>query len=123
MNEDRSRPIGLYIESEWSPCALVVDKGVDILIYGSTHAVLITATSLEKAIWFLKDETLMSGGTRKAGQFVEYSRQEIDESGNIVNIPMTLEEISEQAGQNYTDYTVVVPDGEPALYVEFETRQ
>ncbi|MBO4324165.1 MAG: hypothetical protein J5845_02025 [Lachnospiraceae bacterium] len=123
VNENRTYAVGINIEAEWSPSALIVDKGVDILIYGTTHAILISSTSLEKAIWFLKDETLMSGGTRKADQFVEYYQPGIDENGNTVNVPYTLEEICELYDGFYTDYSVVVPDGTPATFVEFESRR
>ena len=91
-------------------------------ISGSEAAIMISATSMEKAIWFLENETLLSGGVRQGGQFLQYYNQYLDSNNEVVSVPITFAEIKEQTGEEFYDYTVVVPDGTPATYVEFESR-
>ena len=122
INEDQSYSYGLYLDGEFSQSALLVDKGVDLEISGSEAAIMISATTMEKAIWFLENETLLSGGVRQGGQFLQYYNQYLDSNNEVVSVPITFAEIKEQTGEEFYDYTVVVPDGTPATYVEFESR-
>lgn len=122
INEDQSYSYGLYLDGEFSQSALLVDKGVDMEISGSEAAIMISATSMEKAIWFLENETLMSGGVRYGGEFLQYTTLVGDEEQGYSYAPITFAEIKEKSGIDFYDYTVVVPDGSWATYVEFESR-
>ena len=96
VNEDLSQAYGLVLEAEGSPSAILVDRGADIEINGSTSAVYIEATSLEHSICFLDDHTLLGGGVR------------------------TTESYTGGDGNTYYDAYVVTPDGNPATVVTFE---
>ena len=96
VNEDLSQTYGLVLEAEGSPSAILVDRGADIEINGSTSAVYIEATSLEHSICFLDGHTLLGGGVR------------------------TTESYTGGDGNTYYDAYVVTPDGTPATVVTFE---
>ena len=96
VNEDLSQAYGLVLEAEGSPSAILVDRGADIEINGSTSAVYIEATSLEHSICFLDGHTLLGGGVR------------------------TTESYTGGDGNTYYDAYVVTPDGTPATVVTFE---
>ena len=129
VNEDKTNDFGLMIDAEISESVLMVDKGVDLEFYGSKYAIVIARTTMEQAIWFLGNETLMSGGVRQNGPVLQYNLPVFDEDGNLViedgNIvmrPATIDEYSELVEKRCYDYTVVTPDGNPATSVFFEPR-
>ena len=118
LNRNGAYSVGLDLRAEWSQTCLMVDKGVTLDIYGE-KAILITSTTMEKAIYYLYPNRLI-GGTRAAGQFTEYYAPVYDSNGYYIGRePTTLEEISQQDGQNYYDYTVVDENGEPSTHVRF----
>ncbi len=131
VNEDQSHDFGLMIDAEQSQSVLMVDKGVDLEFYGSKYAIVVTRTTMEKAIWFLDNRTLLSGGERHNGPVLTYNipvfdengNLTIDEYGNVLTRPGTVEDISELSGETCYDYTVITPDGNPATAVFFEPRE
>gem|GEM_PF-2536356 len=130
VNEDQSHDFGLMIDAEESQSIVMVDKGVDLEFYGSKFAIIIARTTMEKAIWFLDNQTLLSGGERKNGPVIQYTLPVLDENGNYIfenGVPLTrsvtIDEYSEFVGETYYDYTVVTPDGDPAKSVFFEPRE
>ena len=130
VNEDQSHDFGLMIDAEESQSIVMVDKGVDLEFYGSKFAIIIARTTMEKAIWFLDNQTLLSGGERKNGPVIRYTLPVLDENGNYIfenGVPLTrsvtIDEYSEFVGETYYDYTVVTPDGDPTTSVFFEPRE
>ncbi len=113
--------IGIKVEGEWSESAILVGSGVTLDITGSP-AILIGATSMEKAIYYL-EPLRMTGGVRSAGEFFQYQGPVYDDLGNVIDVvPYTLAEISEQLGTQYYDYSIVDEDGVPSGHVRFEPR-
>ena len=96
VNEDMSQAYGLVLEAEGSPSAILVERGADIEINGSTSAIFIEGTTLDHPICFLDDHTLLGGGVRHVESY----------TGND--------------GNTYYDAYVVTPDGDPATCVTFE---
>lgn len=120
VNENGSAQdgVGIEINGEWSQSCLMIDRSVTLDVYGNP-AIMIGATSMSKAIYYLKP-LRMTGGIRTAGEFLEYLSTEYDEDGNIIgHMPVTVSEISEIKGIPYYDYTVVSEDGMPSTYVHF----
>ena len=110
--------VGINLNGEWSQTCLMIDKDVTLDVYGD-YAIVIGATTMQKAIYYLKP-LKMTGGTRKAGEFVEYASQHYDANGNYLGeTPSTLSEISERDGVSYYDYSVVGNDGMPSKHVRF----
>ena len=96
----------------------MIDKDVTLDVYGDS-AIVIGATTMEKAIYYLSPLQL-TGGTRAAGEFVEYSSSKYDENGNYIGEESaTLDEISEKNGVRYYDFSVVDEDGNPSSHVRF----
>lgn len=118
VNESKNAAVGLLINAEWCPSALIVDNGVKVDIYGGDKAVVVSGTSLEKAIWFPRG-TVMTGGERANGQFVDYVKTVQNDDGTVSNVSVTLEEISAELGEDYYDYSVVDEDGNPVTEVHF----
>jgi len=130
VNEDQSHDFGLMIDAEQSQSILMVDKGVDLEFYGSKYAIVIARTTMDKAIWFLDNSTLLSGGERYNGPIIQYNIPVRDESGNMVyengELLMrsaTIDEYSALVEETCYDYTVITPDGDPATAVFFEPRE
>ena len=128
VNEDMSRDFGLMIDAEQSQSVLMVDKGVDLEFSGSKYAIVIARTTMEKAIWFLDNETFLGGGVRQNGPVLQYNVPVMDEygnfvieNGNVVMRPATIDEYSELVEETCYDYTIITPDGTPATYVEFDS--
>lgn len=120
VNENGSAPggVGIQINGEWSQSCLMIDRGVTLDVYGNP-AIMIGATSMSKAIYYLKP-LRMTGGIRTAGAFLEYLSDQYDENGNLVDHALvTITEISEIKGIPYYDYTVVDEYGMPSSYVHF----
>lgn len=117
-NGGASGGVGIRLNGEWSQTCLMIDKDVKLDVYGDS-AIVIGATTMEKAIYYLKP-LQMTGGMRTSGEFVEYASQQYDENGNYLGeIPTTLAEISEQKGVSYYDYSVVDENGKPSTHVRF----
>ena len=116
-----SRDFGLMIDAEQSQSGLMVDKGVDLEFSGSKYAIVIARTTMEKAIWFLDNETFLGGGVRQNGPVLQYNVPVMDEYGNVVMRPATIDEYSELVEETCYDYTIITPDGTPATYVEFDS--
>lgn len=113
--------IGIKVEGEWSDSGILVDGGVTLDVTGSP-AILIGATSLEKAIFYVEPLHL-TGGVRSAGEFFRYTRPVYDELGNVIDaVPFTLAEISEELGTQYYDHSIVDGDGAPSGHVRFAPR-
>lgn len=96
INEQQKSNIGLFINGECSPSAILVDRGVDIEIYGQTYAIAVADTTLSNPICFVNGQTILGGGVR----FVD---------------PYTADD-----GTTYYNAYVITPDGNPATYVTFE---
>jgi hypothetical protein len=96
INEQQKSNIGLLINGEGSPSAILVDRGVDIEIYGQTYAIAVADTTLSNPICFVNGQTILGGGVR----FVD---------------PYTADD-----GTTYYNAYVKTPDGNPATYVTFE---
>ena len=113
--------IGIKVEGEWSESGILVDGGVTLDVTGSP-AILIGATSLEKAIFYVEPLHL-TGGVRSAGEFFQYTGPVYDELGNVIDaVPFTLAEISEELGTQYYDHSIVDGDGAPSGHVRFAPR-
>ncbi len=111
--------IGIYLNSEWSQSCLMIDKDVTLDVYGE-RAIMVSATSMSKAIYYLKP-LQMTGGKRTTGEFFEYFSSQYDENGNYIgNEPITLDDIYKDNGVRYYDYTVIGEDGKPSTHVHFE---
>ena len=117
VNEDYSKEIGLWLDGERSACALFIDRGINVDIYGDT-AVLVGQTTMEKAIWF-RSGTRMTGGKRANGPFGDYFMYEQDESGNLVQRLIRIDDVSEYYGMQLYDYSVADAEGNAATEVHF----
>ncbi|MBO4627948.1 MAG: hypothetical protein J5645_08220 [Lachnospiraceae bacterium] len=117
VNEDSAAAVGLMIYGEWGPAALMVDRNVYVEICGSDAAILISGTTMKKAIY--TRGWMVTGGIRGNGDFCEYQTTVIDDNGNYVTVPITLAEISAAEGKDFYDYSVVTPEGEPGWRVQF----
>ena len=118
VNESGGAPggIGVKLNAEGSQSCLMIDKGVTLDVYGDS-AIVISATTMDKAIYYLKP-LRMTGGTRASGEFVEYTAPQYDENGNYIGEgSTTLAEISEKSGVQYYDYSVAGEDGKPSTHV------
>lgn len=117
-NGSASGGVGIQINGEWSQSCLMIDKDVTLDVYGE-RAIVIGATTMNKAIYYLKP-LQMTGGIRTSGEFFEYSSSQYDANGNYIGeSPITLAEISEQNGIQYYDYSIVGEDGMPSGHVHF----
>lgn len=121
INEEENASVGLMVEAEWGPAALLVDERVDVEIHGTDAAILISGTSIEKAIC-MRSGMLMTGGVRASGEFLQYTTMVQDENGNYTSVPITLAEISAAEGIQFYDYSVVTPEGDFAKVVRFVGR-
>lgn len=103
VNRDMQYPVGIDLRAEFSQSCLMVDSGVRVEAYGTEMAVLVRATAMEKAIYYLNPLTL-SGGVRMGGDYVE----------------VTDGQYPSEFG-DFRDYTVVSDEsGTPSLHVVFQ---
>ena len=68
VNEDSAFDFGILLRAESSQSCLMVGKDVTLDVHGKKAAVFIEATTMDKAIYYLKPLT-MTGGERKKGSF------------------------------------------------------
>ncbi|MGN0165321.1 MAG: hypothetical protein ACI39R_04000 [Lachnospiraceae bacterium] len=69
VNKDMSYETGIELTAEFSESCLMVDGNVTLDVYGTKMAVVVHATSMEKAIYYLSPLTL-TGGVRTGGDYV-----------------------------------------------------
>ncbi|MBQ6659929.1 MAG: hypothetical protein IJM57_00695 [Lachnospiraceae bacterium] len=130
VNESRANNVGLMLEAERSAAVLMVDRGVKVDLYGKQAAFLASTTTMEQAVWYRPGMTL-TGGTRTSGEFLNRTRTLtdengyvlFDENGNIMQVPVTLAEISQAYGVDLYDYTFVNDDGSISTEVHFDDPQ
>lgn len=94
VNADQTYDAGILLRGEESQTCLMIDSGVNVEAYGAKYAILVEATSMEKAIYYLPPLTL-SSGTRRSGYYLTSSG-------------------------DYKDYTIVDENGAPLTHVKFE---
>ena len=103
VNRDLEFPVGIDLRAEFSQSCLMLDSGVRVEAYGTEMAVVVQATAMEKAIYYLNPLTL-SGGIRRGGDFAEVA------DGRYAS----------EYG-DFRDYTVVSDEsGAPSLHVVFQ---
>ena len=106
VNENRNYPIGIVMNAEASPSALLVDRGIQVDVYGDV-AIVVGATSLEKGI-YCRNGVVMTGGECVRGDYASY-------------ITMYVTLANQYSGDDvaYYDYAVADSDGVPSNEVHF----
>ncbi len=117
VNESETADTGLMIYGETGPAALMVDRDVYVEIYGTEAAIMVSMTTMEKAIY--TRGRMVTGGIRGNGDFMLYNFQVQDADGNYVVTQGTVTEFSQAQGAQFYDYTVITPEGEPGTRVQF----
>lgn len=103
VNRDLEFPVGIDLWAEYSQSCLMLDSGVRVEAYGTEMAVVVRATAMEKAIYYLNPLTL-SGGIRRGGDFAEVA-----------------DGIYASEFGDFRDYTIVSDEsGTPSLHVVFQ---
>ena len=103
----------ISFNAEYSQTCLMVGSELEVL-----GSITVSATSMEKAIYYLNPLKL-TGGTRASGDFFDYRYPEVDDSGNFTGNYMNIK-ISEIPGKTrYYDYAVVDENGLPAKGISF----
>ena len=126
INESGNASEGLYLECEFSPSCLMIDREATVEVFGD-NAIIIHCTTLEKAIYTLSP-IVMTGGEFSNGEFVVYDVNVTDENGipvrdengNYVTKEWTVKDISEEQGETLYDYSVIDADGKPSKHVLFK---
>lgn len=102
VNSDMNYSTGIFLTAELSQSCLMVDSGVRLESYGTDAAIMVHATSMSKAIYYLEPLTL-SGGIRISGDYVLMSDNRYS-----------------SAYGNYRDYTIASDEtGTPSKHVIF----
>lgn len=102
VNSDMNYSTGIFLTAEFSQSCLMVDSGVRLESYGTDAAIMVHATSMSKAIYYLEPLTL-SGGIRISGDYVLMSDNRYS-----------------SAHGNYRDYTIASDEtGTPSKHVIF----
>ena len=106
VNEDRGYPIGIIVNGEVSPSALLVDRGIQVDVYGDV-AIIVGATSLEKGI-YCRTGVVMTGGECRSGEYSQY-----------ITTYVTLADQYSGSSEPLYDYAVVDDSGVPVNEVHF----
>lgn len=121
VNQKKRFAMGIQMDAEWSETCLMVDSGVKLEVFGSPTAtfeiggdparprdcrgaIVVSCTTMDKAIYFLAPLTL-TGGVRAAGIFGEdayYNHSDDYTFGS------------------FHDYSIVDEEGNPSMHVLFE---
>lgn len=102
----------ISLEGEFSQTCLMIDANVEVM-----GSIAISATSMEKAIYYLAP-VKMTGGTRSAGAFFTYYKDQYDNSGNYIGSVET-DIYGIEGPERYYDYGVVDPSGNLAKHIVF----
>ena len=120
--------VGIYLECEDSPSAIMVDKDATVDVYGRM-AIIISRTTLKDAIYTMSPVT-MTGGTYSTGEFVTYRKYVTDAKGNVLydenGDPLieeaTIKDVAAAQGMDLYDFSVVDEDGNPSTHVLFKPQ-
>lgn len=94
VNRDMRFPTGIDLMAEYSESCLMLDSHVRVEAYGTEMAIVVRATSMEKAVYYLKPLTLSGGVRMKDHDTAEY---------------------------DFHDYTIVTDEnGTPSKHVVFQ---
>ena len=119
VNEDRANNIGLFLNAELSDTALMIERGINVDIYGTDAAVVIGRTTLETSVYY-HSGTVLSGGEFVNGAFLTHEHILMDEDGNYAGaIQGTIDELSSVTGETSYDCLAVDASGNPATELHF----
>lgn len=103
VNRDMKFDTGIELLAEFSETCLMLDSGIHLEVSGKEMAVIVHATNMEKAIYYLEPLTLY-GGIRRGGDYI---------------IQMNNQYSS--AYGDFHDYTIVTDEkGTPSKFVIFQ---
>ena len=103
VNRDMQFDTGIELLAEFSETCLMLDKDIHLEASGKEMAIIVHATNMKKAIYYLKPLTL-SGGVRRGGDYV-----------------MQMHNQYSSAFGDFHDYTIVTDEaGTPSKFVIFE---
>lgn len=103
VNQNMKFDTGIELLAEFSETCLMIDSGVRVEASGKEMAVIVHATSMEKAIYYLEPLTLY-GGVRRGGDYV-----------------IQMDNQYSSAYGDFHDYTIVTDeDGTPSKFVIFQ---
>ena len=119
INEDRTNNIGLLLNAELSDTALMIERGIDVNVYGTDAAIVIGRTTLEQSVYY-HSGTVLSGGEFVNGAFLTHDHLVRDEDGNYVGwIQGTIDELRETTGETSYDSLAVDADGNLSTELHF----
>lgn len=97
INSSLAAPVGLNLECEFSESCIMIEEGVTLDIYGATYALLVNASTADKAVYLLSSSPIP--GIRQA------VTQEVDPDVDFVS------------QRKHSVWTLLRSDtGEPAIY-------
>ena len=119
INEDRTNNIGLLLNAELSDTALMIERGIDVNVYGTDAAIIIGRTTLEQSVYY-HSGTVLSGGEFVNGAFLTHDHLVRDEDGNYVGwIQGTIDELRATTGETSYDSLAVDENGNMATELHF----
>lgn len=103
VNRDMKFDTGIELLAEFSETCLMLDSGIHLEVSGKEMAVIVHATNMEKAIYYLEPLTLY-GGIRRGGDYI-----------------IQMDNQYSSAYGDFHDYTIVTDEkGTPSKFVIFQ---